>query len=330
MIAFFDLEGPLCPIDHAADALAEIGKKLGKKDDFYRLFEMVSLYDDELFLVDKKEDYWPGDTLKLIAPLIVAYADEEMLFDISRRAEPTVGAVELFEYLHQNEITTYIISTSYTYHAYTIAAKLNHPEGKVRCTTLDFMLKPSSVNTLDQLFDDIFPRYVTGGLKEVKKDLDKFFFEIIPKSEFGPIFNSTIVCGGGRKRANVIELLEKHNKIASEAIAIGDSITDIQMLEFIRDNGGIAISFNGNTHSLNSSTIAYSGRSIYPLKKLFKAFPKTIDFVKQLTAKEKNQMATHEEFLDIIDTNSLDDFNRILELQKKYRRILRQKAAQLT
>ena len=63
MIAFFDLEGPLCPIDHAADVIAEIGRKLGKEEDFYKLFEMISLYDDELFLVDKKEDYWPGDTL---------------------------------------------------------------------------------------------------------------------------------------------------------------------------------------------------------------------------------------------------------------------------
>ncbi|HUT82502.1 MAG TPA: HAD family hydrolase [Candidatus Bathyarchaeia archaeon] len=330
MIAFFDLEGPLCPIDHAAEIVAEIGKKLGKEDDFYQLFEMVSLYDDELFLIDKKEDYWPGDTLKLIAPIIIAFADEEMLYDLSRKAELTVGAVELFDFLHQNEIPTYIISTSYTHHAYTIAAKLNHPESKVRCTTLDFMLRPSSTDTLNQLFDDIFPRYLKDGLSEVKKDLDKFFFDTIPNSEFGPIFKSTIVCGGGRKKANVIELLEKHNIDASEAIAVGDSITDIQMLEFIRKNGGTAISFNGNNYSLNSSTIAYSGRSIFPLKKLFKVFPKTTDFIKHLSAKERNQMATNEEFLDIIDTNSPEDFKRILELQKKYRQILRQKAAQLT
>ena len=80
MIAFFDLEGPLCPIDHAADVIALIGKKLGKEQDFYKLFQMISLYDDELFLVDKKKDYWPGDTLKLIAPIVVSFADEELLF----------------------------------------------------------------------------------------------------------------------------------------------------------------------------------------------------------------------------------------------------------
>jgi len=330
MIAFFDLEGPLCPIDHAADAIALIGKKMGKEDDFYKLFEMISLYDDELFLVDKKEDYWPGDTLKLIAPIIVSFADEELLYDLSRDAEPTTGAVELFEFLHEKEIPTYIISTSYTHHAYTIAAKLNHPEGKVRCTTLDFMLKPGRADVLNQLFDDLFPRYLQEGMVEVKKDLDKFFFETIPKSEFGPIFESTVVCGGGRKRENVITILEKHGKQASEAIAIGDSITDTQMLEYIRDNGGTALSFNGNKYSLEPATIAYSGRSIYPLKKLFKVFPDTKDFVRKLTKTDTEKMATNEEFFDIAEGISHDEFNRILKLQNKYRKILREKAAQLT
>ena len=69
MIAFFDLEGPLCPIDHAAEVIITIGKSLGKKEDFFQLFKMISQFDDELFLVDKKKNYWPGDTLKLIAPI---------------------------------------------------------------------------------------------------------------------------------------------------------------------------------------------------------------------------------------------------------------------
>ncbi len=156
MIAFFDLEGPLCPIDHAADVIEIIGKKLGKEDDFYKLFQMISVYDDELFLVDKKENYWPGDTLKLIAPIVVYYAEEKELIAISEKAEPTPGAVELFEYLHKKSIPTYVISTSYTQHAHTITRKLNHPIENVRCTTLDFSLKPNSAEILGKLFDDIF------------------------------------------------------------------------------------------------------------------------------------------------------------------------------
>jgi energy-converting hydrogenase A subunit R len=330
MIAFFDLEGPLCPIDHAADVIALIGKKLGKEDDFYKLFEMISLYDDELFLVDKKKDYWPGDTLKLISPIVANYADEELLYNISKEAEPTPGARELFEYLHEKRIPTYIISTSYTYHAHTIATKLNHPIANVRCTTLDLSLKPEKDDILKVLFDDIFPRYLKDGMDEVKKDLDKFFFQDIPKSNFGPVFNSTIVCGGGRKRENVISILEKHNWKASDAIAIGDSITDIQMLEYIRDNGGTGISFNGNKYSLEPSTIALSGKSIFLLTKLFDAFPKTKEYILNLSESEKNKLEKNEAFFDITENITSKEFDRILLMQKKYRKILREKAAQLT
>ena len=327
MITFFDLEGPLCPIDHAADVITLIGKKLGKEEDFYKLFQMISLYDDELFLVDKKTDYWPGDTLKLIAPIVVSYAEEELLYKISQEAQPTPGAVELFQFLHQKEIPTYIISTSYTHHAYTIARKLNHPLENVRCTTLDFTLKPESTDALIPLFEDIFPRYLKDGMTEVKKDLDKFFFTDIPKSNFGEVFDSTIVCGGGRKRENVIQILEKHNLDASDAIAIGDSITDIQMLEYVKENGGTGISFNGNEYSLRPSMIAYSGKSIYPLKKLIQAFPKTIEFVKKLT---KEKMIEKEEIFDISLDVEEEEFQRILLLQKKYRKYLREQAADLT
>lgn len=327
MIGFFDLEGPLCPIDHAADVIALIGKKLGKEQDFYQLFEMISLYDDELFLVDKKEDYWPGDTLKLIAPIVIYYANNELLFDISQKAEPTEGAIKLFNYLHKKKIPTYIISTSYTHHAHTIALKLNHPKENVRCTTLDFTLKPENAEALTPLFEDIFPRYIREGMDDVKRDLDNFFFVDIPKSEFGPIFESTIVCGGGRKRKNVIEILEKHDLEPSDSIAIGDSITDIQMLEYVRDNGGTAVSFNGNEYSLRPSTIAYSGMSIYPLKKLFKVFPKTKDYVTKLS---KEEMIQKEEIFDLSEKINEEEFDRILKLQKKYRNILREKAARLT
>ena len=327
MIAFFDLEGPLCPIDHAADVVALIGRKLGKEQDFYKLFQMISLYDDELFLVDKKKDYWPGDTLKLIAPIVVSFAEEELLYKISREAEPTPGAIELFQFLHQEEIPTYIISTSYTHHAHTITKKLNHPIENVRCTTLDFSLKPDNAEALTPLFEDIFPRYLIDGMPEVKKYLDKFFFTDIPKSNFGPVFDSTIVCGGGRKRESIIEILEEHNLKASDSIAIGDSITDIQMLEYVRDNGGTGVSFNGNEYSLEPSMIAYSGKTIYPLAELIKTFPETMDFVSNLS---KEEMNNKEEFFDISLDISKEEFQRILLLQKKYRKYLRVKAAELT
>jgi energy-converting hydrogenase A subunit R len=329
MIAFFDLEGPLSPIDHAADAIEMIGKKLGREQDFYQLFKMISLYDDELFLVDKRKDYWPGDTLKLIAPIIVSYATQEELTSISEKAPLTPGADKLFHYLHKKKIPAYIISTSYTQHAHTIAKKLHHRVENVFCTLLDFSLKPDETDILQPLFDDIFPRYLQDGLKVVKSDLDNFFFEKIPNSAFGPLFEFTVVCGGKRKKDAVMEVLDKHDLEPNQAIAVGDSITDIQMLEYIQTNKGTAISFNGNEHSLRPATIAFSGKSIAPLQQLFEVFPKIKAFVQEISKKEE-EMKENEAFYHNIEGMEEKDLRKILALQLKYRKILREKAAQLT
>jgi predicted HAD superfamily phosphohydrolase len=200
----------------------------------------------------------------------------------------------------------------------------------VRCTTLDFSLKPDSAEVLGKLFDDIFPRYLKSGLAAVKEDLDEYFFKEIPESVFKPVFDSTVVCGGARKRAAVIELLEQHDLTPKDAFAVGDSITDIQMLDYVNKNGGIAISFNGNEHSLRPSNIAYSGKSIFPLRRLLKVFPGTTDCVLKMSKEDKQLAAKNEEFIDLTNNISEEEFQRILTLQKKYRKILREKAAQLT
>ncbi|MGC9781182.1 MAG: hypothetical protein HZR80_18210 [Candidatus Heimdallarchaeota archaeon] len=248
--------------------------------------------------------------------------------EISRKASPTRGAVELFEYLRSKNIPTYIISTSYTQHAHNIAIKLGHPIENVRCTRLDFSLKPESTEALEPLFEDIFPRYLEEGLTAVKRSLDRFFFQEIPKSAFGPIFKSTIVCGSGRKREEVVAILHAHSLSASEVFAVGDSITDIQMLEYVRANEGMAVSFNGNDYSLKSSSIAFSGESIYPLKQIIEAFPKTKEFVQKFPRGKDQQQ--EEFFLNLVEGIPKKDYDRILALQKKYRKLLREKAAQLT
>ncbi|MCE7746425.1 MAG: hypothetical protein GPJ52_14955, partial [Candidatus Heimdallarchaeota archaeon] len=78
---------------------------------------------------------------------------------------------------------------------------------------------------------------------------------------------------------------------------------------------------------LRPSMIAYSGKSIYPLTELIKAFPKTKEFVSNFS---KEEMSKNEEFFDVsLDVNEAE-FQRILLLQKKYRKYLRVKAADLT
>ena len=79
----FDLEGPLSPQDNAYDvlALAENGHKI---------FEVISRYDDILTL-ESREDYEPGDTLKLIVPFLIYRGISENEIREVRSEERRVG-----------------------------------------------------------------------------------------------------------------------------------------------------------------------------------------------------------------------------------------------
>ena len=95
-VSVFDLEGPLSPADHAALACKDVGEKIGFNE-FEKLFEMLSTYDD--YLVEnpsvQKElkigDYNPGDTLRLVAPFLAYYLSDSDLVEISNNVEVDRG-----------------------------------------------------------------------------------------------------------------------------------------------------------------------------------------------------------------------------------------------
>lgn len=68
--------------------------------------------------------------------------------------------------------------------------------------------------------------------------------------------NQVKVRGGKRKEAAVEEISKRTKIPISEMIALGESITDINMLQRLKDEGGIAVSFNGNKFSIGQVNIA--------------------------------------------------------------------------
>lgn len=260
MIFVFDLEGPLSPMDHAAEAMRIIGKKLGKPD-FFDLFQMLSLYDDEL-TIGKWPGYNPGDTLRLIAPIISTNLTDSEIVKISESATLTPGAKELLATLDKADV--YVASTSYRQHAMTIARKLGIKEENVNCTELPQF---EGFPYLDELVS-IFENYKASQnkIKAVKKELDAFFWKRMPQE-----YMRTKVCGGQRKMDVVKKVSKEHGVKISEVMAVGDSITDINMLEGVKKAGGIAVSFNGNQFSAPKANLAVSSLSLMSLRPIIDA-----------------------------------------------------------
>ena len=269
-ICIFDLEGPISVIDFAA----EIGKKLSKKPELnlqdYNMgefFFMISNYDD--YLIENPEvklnlnipEYQPGDTLRLMAPLYVAcFSDKELINLAKANLGLIPGCKDLFSNLHK-EWDVFVISTSYTQFAHNVTSALNIKKDHVYCTDLNIkQLKKGLTNiddTVNILVKKIFQKYLDNNnmLDVVIDDLNDYFWKG-RESDYIKVMNQVEVRGGKRKELAVEDIANRTGVPISNMIALGDSITDINMLQRLKDENGIAISFNGNRFTAERSNIA--------------------------------------------------------------------------
>jgi len=281
-VCCWDLEGPLSVLDFAA----EIGKKLGEKPDLglqnYDMgdfFFMISNYDD--YLIDTpgiKEklgipEYQPGDTLRIMAPLYVACFTNNELLDLAKKNLGILPGIRELMALLQKEWEIFVISTSYTQFAYQVTKELNISKDHVYCTEFpisDLKTQVSNINeSVERLVKKTFDKYLKNNknLESVLEDLNEFFWRG-KKSDYINIMNKISVRGGKRKEQAVEDISYRIDTPISEIISIGDSITDINMLKRVNDEGGIAVSFNGNRFSLKYANVAVTtpnGLGVLPI-----------------------------------------------------------------
>jgi len=318
-------------------------------------FFMISNYDD--YIIDipgVKEklnipEYQPGDTLRIMAPLYVAcFSDKELLRLANQNLGLLPGCKELMKILHK-EWDVYVISTSYTQFAHTITGALNIPKDHVYCTDLHIeKLKKGLIDidaTVDILVRKIFQKYLDNNkqLDSVIEDLNTFFWEG-EESDYVKIMNHVQVRGGKRKELAVEDISKRTGVDISNMIALGDSITDINMLQRLNDEGGIAVSFNGNKFSVGRANIAVTTSNSLGALPIFQEKLNIKEFLKEWEAEFKNFQGNPKkikegliskeaksfffkykfipEFFDL--TNKSDDqLTRIILRQENMRKILR-------
>ncbi|MBY8987381.1 MAG: HAD hydrolase family protein [Candidatus Lokiarchaeota archaeon] len=269
-VCCWDLEGPISVLDFAADLSRLLGNKskLGlQKYNMGEFYKMLSEYDDYLIEVpDIKQDlnipdYQPGDTLRLVAPLyILSFSDLELLELAKQNLGLLPGCIDLMEKLHR-DWDIYIISTSYSHFAYNIARELKIPLDHVYCTELNIKTANNTFQNIkrdvDVLVKNIFQQFINNGkrLNEIIDDLNDFFWRR-EDTDYIKAMNQIQVRGGRRKELAVETISNQTQVPISEIIALGDSITDINMLQRLKDEGGIAVSFNGNRFTIGRANIA--------------------------------------------------------------------------
>ena len=275
-----DCEGPLTLNDNAYELADEFIEDGGK------LFKIISRFDD--YLVDdvKLENYHAGDTLKLIVPFYkLAGLTNEKMIKFSRENIYLVdGSDDTLRFANEL-IDSFIVSTSYGQYIEALCNYIDFPFQNTYHTQLDvdgatnfnqFDKKSDNVssqaNNSQTIVGDKSPKFIEE-LKKVEEfrkiilehgdeNEDDFnvlydiFFNEFPKLEINKYIESVKTVGGKGKQIAVEDIVEKLDLGQGSIIYMGDSITDVEPLQYARDNGGLSVSFNGNEYPLNVAEIA--------------------------------------------------------------------------
>lgn len=297
-----DCEGPLTLNDNAYELAANFIEDGGE------MFKILSLYDDYLADVVKMENYKAGNTLKLILPFFaVGNLTNADMVDFSKGNIYAVSDSKfLLKYLKE-AMNTYIVSTSYGQYIEAISDYMEVPFENTFYTKVDMdglKLTGEEIQKLRKFKDMILENPEDYDLFD-----DIFFNQISQMGIYDKIKEIDVVGGLGKKLA-IDDIIERDDINVKEILYIGDSITDVEPLEFARKNNGISISFNGNEYPLRVAEIAIVSPSAVATAVIANIYAEN----------DKNKVL---EFIDDYNiTNDLkklfDDYNIDLEIKDRF------------
>ena len=243
-----DCEGPLTLNDNAyemADKFIENGGEF---------FKILSLYDDYIVDIVKKENYKAGNTLKLILPFfVVENLTNRDFIDFSK---DNIYAVRdskfLLNYL-KNAMNTYIVSTSYGQYIEAVSNYMQLPFENTFYTKVDIDSLKLNDEEIKKIIE--FKDLILKNPDDYELFDDIFFNQISKMGIYEKIRDIEVVGGEGKKLA-IDEIIRRDDINQDQIFYIGDSITDVEPLAFARKNNGISVSFNGNEYPLKVAEIA--------------------------------------------------------------------------
>ncbi len=314
---FTDWEGPWVLTDFAYEVAIAFFNN-------HEFFERLSQYDDYLVLVEKREDYDAGDTLRLLAPFLVALGiDSKDLLDLAEKVlSYTPDAEESIGRLLKNGFEPVVVSTAYEQFLEVSAKPLGIK--RIHCTRFNpekyglsgdlrrFILE--SVEIIASLPE------IDGSSEESVRWLNDFFWKKLVKSEAGRILKEVRAVGGKRK----LEVVRSYG--VKSPLVIGDSISDYAMLSWAKVRG-LAVSFNGNEFAVRNSNLAVISDTAFSEAYVVEAYLKGgIEGVRRALEDFNVESLRNTEFYWIDESN----VEQVIERSKSMRRRLRGLAGSLS
>jgi energy-converting hydrogenase A subunit R len=267
----FDLEGPLSPQDNAYELMKHFPEG-------GRIFEVISRYDD-LLALEGKEGYEPGDTLALIVPFLLYHGlSESDIAMLAARATLVPGAPDLVAQLKGWGWEVFCITTTYEQYARRICQRVGISPHHIACTAFPLDRYRSGRGSADwasvgRVEKDILALKLEDDAA-IKARLDRFFWVELAGTELGIALAEVRPVGGRRKAEALERFAQTYGLPLSEAVVVGDSITDAEMFKAVNKAGGLAIAFNANQYALPYATIGLASTHLSDLADALEAWQK--------------------------------------------------------
>lgn len=280
-----DCEGPVSKNDNAY----EITSRYVPNGD--RLYTVISRYDDVLADIVKKPGYRAGTTLKLVLPFLKAHG-------LTNKGMQRFSAKNLILIQHAKEMLdharsimhVFIVSTSYEHYMRALCRSVGFPYENTYCTkvNIDRHTIPEKEKTeLKRIAQEIaqMPIFDVPADAETLKDLDQtaraavkrldqIFWKEMTETESYKLLKETDIIGGSEKAAAVEEIAKKLHADLADVMYVGDSITDEQAFKLVRENSGLAVSFNGNQYAVKQAEVAVMSQGSIATATIADAFAK--------------------------------------------------------
>jgi energy-converting hydrogenase A subunit R len=223
--------------------------------------------------VVKKPRYKAGDTLRLILPFLKTYgATNEKIREYSAEHVLLVpGAKETLKFV-KDVMPSFIVSTSYEHYIVALCDLTDFPFENVYCTRLNldkYKIDVKEIRRLKGISEEIcampmieIPENAKSVHDFSKRDqktirrLDEIFWKEIPKMKPGRMLEEINPVGGYEKANAVQDTVKNLDSGLPNVMYVGDSITDVQPFQLVRENRGLTVSFNGNNYAVREAEIA--------------------------------------------------------------------------
>jgi len=262
-----DCEGPISRNDNAYELTSHY------IPDGAKLFTVISRYDDVLAGVLKRSGYKAGYTLKLILPFLKSYGiTDQKMRDYSTRSLVLIpNAKETLRYV-RSKCPAFITSTSYEHYLKVLCKATRFPFRNTYCTRLKidrYRIGKSEKARLIEISEEVARMPIIEISPKAKslrdfsereqnaiQRLDEIFWKEIANMEVSRLYSEVNPVGGSEKVEAVKDAVQKLGTSLSDAMYVGDSITDAEAFKMVQGNGGLTVSFNGNRYAIENAEIA--------------------------------------------------------------------------